>query len=71
MYKRYIIRASRSKPNSCHQYHKQPYLGMYVQCNLDCPDLVYPEPQLSQKIHYYACTEGVINDLLWMWLHIE
>ena len=44
---------------------------MYVQCNLDCPDLVYPEPQLSQKIHYYACTEGVINDLLWMWLHID
>ena len=35
-----------------------------VQCNLDYPDLVYPDPRLSglagdQKIHYNACAEGV------------
>ena len=39
-------------------------------------NLVDPEPQLSglagrQKVHYYTCAEGVTNDLLWVWLHIE
>ena len=47
-----------------------------VQCNLDYPDLVYPEPRLSGlardlQIHYHACTEGVTDDLLWVWLQIE
>ena len=44
---------------------------MYVQCNLNYLDLVYPDPRLSglagdQKVHYHACTEGEANDLLWM-----
>ena len=47
-----------------------------IQCNLDYPDLVYPDPRLSglagdQKMHYYACAEGVVSDLLWVWSHIE
>ena len=47
-----------------------------VQCNLDYPDLVYPEPRLSelagdQKIHYHACVEGMANDLLWVWSQVE
>ena len=47
-----------------------------VQCNLDYLDLVYPDPWLSrlagdQKMHYYACAEGVASDLLWVWSHIE
>ena len=38
-----------------------------VQCNLDYPDFVYPDPQLSrlagdQKVHYHACAEDVAND---------
>ena len=38
-------------------------LTSFIQ-NLDYPD--------CQKIHYYACAEGVTNDLLiWVWLHIE
>ena len=44
-----------------------------VQCNFG-----YLEPGLSrlaghQKIqyYYYACAEGMTNDLLWVWLHIE
>ena len=42
-----------------------------IQCNLD-----YPDPRLSglagdQKMHYYACAEGVVSDLLWVWSHIE
>ena len=49
---------------------------LVLQCNLDYPDLVYPEPRLSrlpghQKIRYHTCAEGVANDLLWVWLHIE
>ena len=50
------------------------YMYMHkVQCNLDYPDLIYPEPQLSGlardlKIHYHASTEGVIDDLWWVWL---
>ena len=48
---------------------------MVLQCNLDCPDLVYPEPRLSglaeatrdQQIHYYACAEGIVDDVLWVW----
>ena len=47
-----------------------------LQCNLNYPDLVYPDPQLSglagdQKMHYYTCAEGVASDLLWVWSHIE
>ena len=47
-----------------------------LQCNLDYPDLVYPEPRLSglvgdKKIHYHACTEGLANDLLWVWSQLE
>ena len=47
-----------------------------LQCNLDYPDLVYPDPRLSglagdQKIHYHACAEGVANDLLWVWSQVE
>ena len=47
-----------------------------VQCNLDYPNLVYPDPRLfrqarDQKIHYHAYTEGVANDLLWVWLQVE
>ena len=44
-----------------------------IQCNLDYPDLVYPEPRLSGlardlKIDYHTCAEGVTDDLLWVWL---
>ena len=44
---------------------------MYVQCNLDYPDLIYLDPRLSglaedQKVHYHACVEGEANDLLWV-----
>ena len=47
-----------------------------VQCNLDYPDLVYPEPRLSGlarylKRQYYTCAEGVTDDPLWVWLQIE
>ena len=47
-----------------------------IQCNLDYPDLVYPDPRLSglagdQNIHYHACAEGVASDLLWVWSQIE
>ena len=49
---------------------------LHVQCNLDYPDLVYPDPQLSglagdQKVHHHACAEGVANDLLWVWSQVE
>ena len=38
--------------------------------------LCYLEPQLSglaghQNIHYHTCAEGMANDLLWLWLHVE
>ena len=51
-----------------------PHLS--VQCNLDYPNLIYPDPRLSrlagdQKIHYHACAEGVASDLLWVWSQIE
>ena len=44
-----------------------------IQCNLNYPDLVYPEPRLSGlardlKVHYHACAEGMTDDLLWVWL---
>ena len=47
-----------------------------LQCNLDHLDLVYPELQLSrlagdQQIHYYTCTEGVADSLLWVWWWIK
>ena len=40
-----------------------------LQCNLDYPDLIYPEPRLSRlawdpQIHYYACTEGMADEIL-------
>ena len=43
------------------------YVYIAVQCNLDYPDFVYPDPQLSrlagdQKVHYHACAEDVAND---------
>ena len=39
-----------------------------IQCNLDYQDFISLEPRLSrlagdQQIHYYACTEGVANDI--------
>ena len=39
-----------------------------IQCNLDYPDLIYPETRLSglaghQQIHYHAYAEGVTNAL--------
>ena len=44
-----------------------------AQCNLDYPDLIYLEPQLSGLAgdHYHTCVEGVANDLLWVWLQVE
>ena len=50
--------------------------GQVVQCNLDYPDLVYPDPRLSglagdQILHYHACAEGVTNDILWVWSQVE
>ena len=47
-----------------------------VQCNLDYPDLVYPDPRLSglagdQKVHHHACAEGVASDILWVWSQAE
>ena len=47
-----------------------------IQCNLDYPDLVYPDPRLSrvagdQILHYHACAKGVANDILWVWSQVE
>ena len=46
--------------------------GSNIQCNLNYPDLIYPEPRLSglagdQKIHYHACAEGMANDPVTGW----
>ena len=51
-------------------------LSHHIQCNLDYPDLVYPDSRLSglasdQILHYHACAEGVANDILWVWSQVE
>ena len=44
-----------------------------LQCNLDYPDLVYPDHRLSGLAgdHYHAYAEGVASDLLWVWSQVD
>ena len=70
----HVINQTQSRSSPC--THASLRNQVHVQCNLDYPDLVYPDPRLSglagdQKVHYHACAEGVASDLLWVWSQVE